>query len=189
MIFRSGPSGEVGHFSSAVLLLGADGGHALRHGAQVALPLVVLDSLGTHEPDRVKEDVVKHLLERVCPVGTQHSLLQLEVVYAKGCQNDTVSCGPFTALYAARVCQEYGNLSSWPPSKSELQAMADRIAREVTVEAAQQAKQEFRSGNVLWEGRELAIASGGLEKYIRCLAASSSSASSYLTKPKPLLIA
>ena len=153
MVFRSGLRGEVGHYSSAVLLLGTGGGDALQRGEKVELPLVMLDSLGQHEPDRVREDVVAFLLHRVCPEGTPRSHLQLKVACAKGCQNDTVSCGAFAAYiciiyYAARVISVFQDcrdeLKSWPPAMSHVQGIADAIAKEVKPYDVQKVQERFR---------------------------------------------
>lgn len=148
MVFRSGSQGAVGHFSSAVLLLGPDGGRALQRGEKVDLRLVILDSLGLHGPGSVVEDVVQFLLHRVCPEGTPRSHLQIGVAYAKGCQDDNVSCGAFAAYYAARVIsifKEYqATTESWPPTMSHVQAIADAIVKEVKPVKVQEVKKQFR---------------------------------------------
>jgi hypothetical protein len=147
MFNRSGKSGAIGHFSTAVLPLDQKARSALRAGTDVELPLLVVDSLGHHLTDdrveQIKGVVVDHLLQRVCPDGTPRDAVRLQVFSAKGLQDDGYSCGAFAALYASRIALECSRSASMSAS-TDWQALASRVALEVTPALVAQARGQFR---------------------------------------------
>lgn len=96
----------TGHFSTAVLFLGRDGGAWLRDPQvkSVELVLVHIDSLSIHNTEAHKTAILmqaQHYVASYTPAGVDVAFAYRHI--QTGTQKDHCSCGVFAALHAAHT--------------------------------------------------------------------------------------